>query len=146
MALLDRVVQALFGASPDPASPNDQKLVEEMIEVVVEAVEPRVRLRSGYRAKLADGARLTIAHLREIGRIQGRYETFTLHVKRHIRGQPLVGQQPNQPPNQPVRQPTRPQAAAAAHPDPAPSEPRRTPPPSVGGFTFNATPKKEDLF
>ena len=85
-------------------------------------------------------------HLREIGRIQGRYETFTLHVKRHIRGQPLVGQQPNQPPNQPVRQPTRPQAAAAAHPDPAPSEPRRTPPPSVGGFTFNATPKKEDLF
>ena len=40
-----------------------------MIEVIVEAVEPRVRLQSGYRAKLAEGARITVAHLRELGRL-----------------------------------------------------------------------------
>lgn len=69
MALLDQFVRALFGTPSDKASATDQKLVDEMIEVVVEAVEPRVRLQSGYRAKLAEGARITVAHLRELGRL-----------------------------------------------------------------------------
>src|SRR5574338_453220 len=81
------------------------------------------------------------AHLHAMGRIAYRYETFTLHVKRHIRtersaGNP-VAQQAQSSPQTP---------AAATKPDPAQCEPRKTPPPSVGGFTFNATPKKEDLF
>ena len=69
MSLLDGVVRALFGAPSDQASANDRKLIDEMVEVIVEAVEPRVRLQSGYRARLADGARITIAHLRDLGRL-----------------------------------------------------------------------------
>ena len=81
-------------------------------------------------------------HLHETGRIEYRYETFTLHVKRHIRAKPLAGNQVEQQQEQ-----SKPQApTAATKPDQAQSEPRKTPPPSVGGFTFNATPKKEDLF
>lgn len=80
-------------------------------------------------------------HLHETGRIEYRYETFTLHVKRHIRAKPLAGNQVE------LQEQSKPQApAAATKPDQAQSEPRKTPPPSVGGFTFNATPKKEDLF
>lgn len=78
-------------------------------------------------------------HLHDTGRIEYRYETFTLHVKRHIRAKPPAGKQ--------VEEQSKPQAlAAATKPDHVQSEPRKTPPPSVGGFTFNATPKKEDLF
>lgn len=81
------------------------------------------------------------AHLHATGRIEYRYETFTLHVKRHIRTEPPAGNPVAQ------RAQSRPQVpAAATKSDPAQSEPRKTPPPSVGGFTFNATPKKEDLF
>jgi hypothetical protein len=69
MSLLDHVVRALFGGSSDKAGVTDQKLIDEMIEVVVEAVEPKVRLQRGYRAKLAEGARVTVAHLRELGRL-----------------------------------------------------------------------------
>jgi hypothetical protein len=81
-------------------------------------------------------------HLHATGRIAYRYETFTLHVKRHIRAKPLAGNQV-----EPQQEQSKPQTpAAATKPDQAWSEPRKTPPPSVGGFTFNATPKKEDLF
>ena len=80
-------------------------------------------------------------HLHETGRIEYRYETFTLHVKRHIRAKHPAGKQVEQ------QEQSKPQApAAATKPDQVQSEPRKTPPPSVGGFTFNATPKKEDLF
>lgn len=81
-------------------------------------------------------------HLHETGRIEYRYETFTLHVKRHIRAKPPAGNQVEHQQEQ-----SKPQApAAATKPDQVQNEPRKTPPPSVGGFTFNATPKKEDLF
>jgi len=69
MSLLDRVVSALFGDKPEKSGVADQELIDGLIEAVVEAVEPRVRLRAGYRAKLAEGARLTVAHLRELGRL-----------------------------------------------------------------------------
>jgi hypothetical protein len=68
MSLLDRVVSALFGGSPNDTSAADRDLIAELIETIVDAVEPRVRLRSGYRNKLTEGVRLTIAHLRELGR------------------------------------------------------------------------------
>jgi len=68
VSFLDRVVLALFGGSPEKASVADRDLVAELTETIVDAVEPRVRLRSGYRKKLADGVRTTIAHLRELGR------------------------------------------------------------------------------
>jgi hypothetical protein len=92
-------------------------------------------LEAGYSMK-------TIwAHLFETGRIASRYETFTLHVKRHLRAPSPAGH--------PGALPVQPMAAApaaASRAEPAPGGPRKTPPPSVGGFTFNATPKTEDLF
>ena len=69
MSLLDRVVVALFGGSSDETSVDDRKLIDELIETIVNAVEPRVRMRSGYRAKLAEGARVMLAHLRDQGRV-----------------------------------------------------------------------------
>lgn len=88
----------------------------------------RAALEAGYAMK-------TIwAHLTATGRLAGRYETFTQHVKRYLRTAPPAAGSPSPP------------APPAPNPPPAPGEPRRTPPPSVGGFTFNATPKTEDLF
>jgi len=102
-------------------------------------------VRDDVKAALAAGFSMkTIwAHLHATGRIASRYETFTLHVKRHIRTPPPAHPPAPPPPDSP---PDSPPAPAAAAPKPAPDEPRKTAPPSVGGFTFNATPKTEDLF
>ena len=100
-------------------------------------------VRDDVKAALAAGFSMkTIwAHLQATGRIASRYETFTLHVKRHIRTPP-----PAHPPAPtPLDAPPAPQPTQAAAPKPVPDESRKTPP-SVGGFTFNATPKTEDLF
>jgi hypothetical protein len=67
MSLIDRVVLALFGDRPDKEAVADQALVDDLTEAIVDIVEPRVRLRTGYRDQLADGVRATIAHLRELG-------------------------------------------------------------------------------
>lgn len=115
-------------ARPAPAPRQDRNLVAFL------AVKGDVAaaLEAGYSMK-------TIwAHLHATGRIAYRYETFTLHVKRHIKAQP--------PDLNPALNPAEPQARAPTNPAAAGSEPRKTPPPSVGGFTFNATPKTEDLF
>lgn len=95
----------------------------------------RAALEAGYAMK-------TIwAHLHATGRIESRYETFTLHVKRHLRTPP-----PAQPPTAAPAPHAPAGPAGTGPPESAPREPRKTPPPSVGGFTFNATPKTEDLF
>src|SRR5262249_47638884 len=65
----DRVVLALFGSSTVTANEADQSLIDDLVESVVDIVEPRVRLRAGYSDKLADAVRTTIAHLRELGRM-----------------------------------------------------------------------------
>lgn len=116
-------------ARPAPRPRQDRSLVAFL--AVKEDV--RAALEAGYAMK-------TIwAHLQATGRIESRYETFTLHVKRHLRTPP-----PAQPPT--AAQAQRPPGGPAATSPPAPREPRKTLPPSVGGFTFNATPKTEDLF
>ncbi len=116
-------------ARPAPRPRQDRSLVAFL--AVKEDV--RAALEAGYAMK-------TIwAHLHATGRIESRYETFTLHVKRHLRTPP-----PAQPPT--AAQAQRPPGGPAATSPPAPREPRKTLPPSVGGFTFNATPKTEDLF
>jgi len=67
--VFDRVVAALFGGGRGPADDAaDRELIAEMIEGVVDAVEPRVRLESRYRDKLAPGIKAAIAYLRAIGR------------------------------------------------------------------------------
>ena len=67
--LFSNVSAMLFGQSPLGAPDDpDRPIVEAMIEAVVDAVDPRLRLVSGYREKLAPGVRRTIAHMRELGR------------------------------------------------------------------------------
>ena len=67
-SLFQRVADALFGSGQPADSEADRKLIADTIEVIVDAVEPRVRLHSGYQGKLEGCVRDTIAHLRAIGR------------------------------------------------------------------------------
>lgn len=67
--LFSNVSAMLFGESPLGAADDpDRPIVEALIEAVVNAVDPRLRMVSGYREKLAPGVRRTIAHMRELGR------------------------------------------------------------------------------
>jgi hypothetical protein len=66
-SLFDRVVSALFGQA-DVKDEADEQLIGDMIEMIVDTVEPRVRLRPGYQNKLKGCVRATIACLRSIGR------------------------------------------------------------------------------
>jgi hypothetical protein len=66
-SLFDRVVSALFG-QVDVKDEAEQQLIGDMIEMIVDTVEPRVRLRSGYQDKLKGCVRATIACLRSIGK------------------------------------------------------------------------------
>ena len=65
-SLFERLGSVLFGASGQAASGVDRQLVDETTEAIIEIVEPKVRLRSGYRDKLAAGVNRTISHLREL--------------------------------------------------------------------------------
>lgn len=98
-------------------------------------------VKSDVKAALEAGyAMKTIwEHMRETGRLQYRYETFTQHVKRHIKAAPVASPPPADP--APSSQ------AKGAKPDPKPpaSEPPKSEPPKIGGFTFDAKPNKEDL-
>ena len=68
-ALLDRVSASLFGrAAADQDEGLAQQLVADMTELVVETVDPRIRLQSRYAQKLEGSMRKTIEHLREAGR------------------------------------------------------------------------------
>lgn len=66
-SVFDRVVSALFG-SAEVKDEAEQQLIADMIEMIVETVEPRVRLRAGYQQKLTGCVRATIAYLRSIGK------------------------------------------------------------------------------
>jgi hypothetical protein len=69
VSLFERVTTALFGgggASTD--DPAERQLVADVIELVVEAVEPRCRLNTRYQEKLEGCIRKSIAYLREVGR------------------------------------------------------------------------------
>jgi hypothetical protein len=67
-SLFERVVAALFGGTAGNLSETDRQLVDDMTELIVDTVEPRVRARSGYRDMLAGGVQRTIEHLRAMGR------------------------------------------------------------------------------
>ena len=68
-SFLERLVHTLFRGPAETVDEADRPLVDDAIEAFVETVEPRVRLRSGYREKLAGPAARTIAHLRDLGRV-----------------------------------------------------------------------------
>jgi hypothetical protein len=67
-SLFQRVADALFGSGQPADTEADRKLVADMIELTVDAVEPRVRMYSGYQGKLEGCVRDTITYLRAIGR------------------------------------------------------------------------------
>lgn len=83
-------------------------------------------VRGEVQAAMAAGYALkTIwAHLRETGRIACRYETFLNYVRRHIKEPPPAAEE-----------------GRAEKPHPAAAKPA----PGMEGFTFDATPKKEEL-
>jgi hypothetical protein len=66
-SLFDRVAAKLFGASTPAVAAEDRELVDDLVEAFVDTVEPRVRLRSGYRDRLAPNVMRSIAHLRRFG-------------------------------------------------------------------------------
>ena len=98
-------------------------------------------VKSNVQAALDAGyAMKTIwEHMRETGRLQYRYETFTQHVKRYIRTVPIASPPPAAPPTGSQAKGTKPD------PKPPASESPKAAPPRIGGFTFDATPNKEDL-
>ncbi|MDM0015382.1 hypothetical protein QTH87_23265 [Variovorax sp. J22P168] len=68
-ALFDRVASSLFGRdAPNAGDAEEQQLVADMTELVVETVDPRLRLQPRYADKLEGSMRRTIAYLREAGR------------------------------------------------------------------------------
>jgi hypothetical protein len=68
-SLFERVAGALFGGRESSAEDaTERQLIADTIELVVETVEPRVRLNPRYREKLEGCVRKTIAYLRSIGR------------------------------------------------------------------------------
>jgi hypothetical protein len=67
-SLLERVAEALFGPAGAKSTDVDQPLVDDTIAAFVETVEPRLKLCSGYREKLAGPVRATLAHLRALAR------------------------------------------------------------------------------
>lgn len=117
---------------------------EELAEWVKKRKEKRPRqdlaavafmaVREDVKAAIEAGyAQKTIwAHLHEIGKIPYRYETFLKHVRKHIK----EAKREEEPKEAKVK-PSNPNAAVGRKKD--------TKPAKKEGFTFDATPKKEDL-
>ena len=69
-SMFERVASALFGGgAPAADQAADAQLVSDLIEVIVEAVEPRIRVQSRYRQKLDGCVRRSIAHLRTMATV-----------------------------------------------------------------------------
>lgn len=66
-SLLERVSASLFGRSRgNEGDATEKQLVTDMTELIVETVDPRIRLKTGYVHKLERCVRNTIDHLRTI--------------------------------------------------------------------------------
>lgn len=76
-------------------------------------------------------------HMHETGRVRCSYETFRKYVRRYEKV--AAPPPPATPPDNQVKG-AKPEPKAA----PPVSEPKSEPP-KIGGFTFDATPRKEDL-
>ena len=66
LSALDRFFTAYFGGRKD--SDTDKALVAELVEAVVDVVEPKLRADGRYAQKLSPSLRATLAYLRSIGR------------------------------------------------------------------------------
>jgi len=66
--LFANVAAKLFGASPAGTGEVEPELVQMTVEAVVDAVDPRLRVVSGYQARIAPGVARTITHLRALAK------------------------------------------------------------------------------
>lgn len=63
------VAAKLFGARPNGGADGvEPELVQMTVEAIVDAVDPRLRVVSGYQGKIAPGVARTITHLRTLAR------------------------------------------------------------------------------
>jgi hypothetical protein len=69
-SLFSNVAAKLFGDAAAAARPGtvEPELVQIATEAIVEAVDPRLRVVSGYQRKIQPGVIRTIAHLRELAK------------------------------------------------------------------------------
>lgn len=105
-------------------------------------------VRSDVQAALDAGYSMKTIweHMRETGRLSSRYETFTLHVKRYIKG-PQVQPAARAAPPVTIAAPARPAADTSAPKKPTSTSTPPAPPQAaqIGSFNFNPTPNKDDL-
>jgi len=66
-SLIDRLVSALLG-EPEEEVEGEQQLTADLIEMIVDTVEPRVRALGHYQQKLRGCVRTTLAYLRAIAK------------------------------------------------------------------------------
>lgn len=66
--LFDRLVANLFGGEQTATDASERQLIVDLIETVVETVEPRLRYQPRYVARLEGALGRTVAHLRAIAR------------------------------------------------------------------------------
>ncbi len=101
-------------------------------------------VKSDVVAAMEAGYALTTIweHMHETGKVKCSYETFRKHVHRFIRSAP-VKPAPSPASVGPKGGGTKPEATGAA--SKKPETPKKSEAPKIGGFTFDATPKKEDL-
>lgn len=106
-------------------------------------------VKSDVVAAMEAGYALTTIweHMHETGKVKCSYETFRKHVHRFIQSAP-VKPAPSKPAPSPASvEPkggsTKPEATGAA--SKKPETPKKSEAPVIGGFTFDATPKKEEL-
>jgi hypothetical protein len=65
--MFSRLATVLFGTDPaDPANDIDPALLDDVVDAIVEAVEPRLRLVPRYRNRLAPSATRSIRFLRSL--------------------------------------------------------------------------------
>lgn len=80
-------------------------------------------------------------HMKATGRLHCRYETFTHHVKRYIKVSPALAAPTTASPLA-VQETCGKRESKATAPT---STPPQSEPPRIGRFTFDASPRKEDL-
>jgi hypothetical protein len=67
-SIFDRAFAVLFGRDQQVRPDEDRQFVADLTDMIVDTVEPKVRLDRRYRQKLEPCVRTTIAYLRQLGR------------------------------------------------------------------------------
>lgn len=101
-------------------------------------------VKADVKAALDAGYSVTTIweHMHEIKKVTCTYETFRKHVKRFVKEPAAIPPAATAPgPTAPVTTGEATGATSRKHPE----TPTKSEPPKIGGFKFDASPKKEDL-